>query len=275
MFRSFILPFAALLLLVTSIEAQICQPDSMYLDSSGFVFPVPYDSLLNPEGGIDQEACINYEFDFAWTLKVPDTIMFPGIPIPIPVESFTIDTVGAISNLPIGINYKCNPPNGKFLAGKMGCVQLYGKPTSANPVGIYDLEFVGVLKTKTGANIPVTFPNPQLFPGHYYLKLNEENSPNCTTATSDPDAWLHSARVIPNPVTDLSILEVNGPTPQSIVIRMFDMTGRTFRTWVVQIDAGIQHIPLDLYDLPAGYWIYQLHSDRGFTTSGSLIKTSR
>ncbi len=275
MFKSFVLLIAALLIQVSSLQAQVCQPDSMYLDSTGFVFPVPYDSLLNPDGGIDQEACINHEFDFAWTLKVPDTILFPGFPTPIPVESFTIDTVGAISNLPIGINYKCNPSNGKFLAGKMGCVQLYGKPTAANPIGVYDLEFVGILKTKTGANIPVTFPNPLLFPGNYYLKLNEENAPNCTTSTANPDTWLQSARVIPNPVTDLSMLELNGPSSQSLTIQLIDMTGRIFRNWTVNIDAGVQRIPLDLHDLPAGYWIYQLHSDRGYSTSGGLIKTSR
>ncbi len=273
--KSILLLMTAALLRLTALQAQVCQPDSMYLDSSGFVFPVPYDSLLNPDGGIKQEACINHEFDFAWTLKIPDTILFPGIPIPIPVASFTIDTTGAISNLPIGINYKCNPASGVFPAGKMGCVQLYGKPTSANPIGIYDLEFEGVLKTTTGASIPVTFPNPQLFPGHYYLKLNEENSTNCTTSTADPDHWLHAARIIPNPVADLSLLEVNGPVPQSLVVQILDLTGRTFRTWRVSIDAGVQQIPLDLHDLPAGYWIYKLSSDRGSSTSGGLIKTSR
>lgn len=269
--------FSGLFLLIgtVSIQAQSCQADSTYLDSTGFVFPLPYDSLLNPNGGIDKEACINVEFDFTWTLKVPDTIEFPGIPIPLPVISFDIPTSGAINNLPIGLTYVCNPPNCIFLAGEMGCVRISGIPTSANPVGTYDLEFVGTLKTTLGANIPVTFPNQQLYPGHYFLELNEENSPNCLSSTEHPDGWANSVKLIPNPVTDIPLLHIESSLPQSLEIQVVDATGRTFRSWKTDIDSGVQDIPLDLHDLPAGYWIYQVRSARGQDISGGFIRTSR
>ncbi len=263
------------LLGANSLQAQTCQPDSMYLDSTGFVFPLPYDSLLNPNGGIDKEACINHEFEFAWTLKVPDTINFPGIPIPLPVISFDIATSGAIKNLPIGLTYICNPPNCIFQAGEMGCVRISGTPTPANPVGKYDLEFAGILKTTLGANIPVTFPNQQLYPGHYYLKLNAENSPNCTTATEFPEDWTQSVKLLPNPVTDLSYFQIEGPTPQNFHISIFDLTGRTFRSWDIGVNAGLQTISIDFHDLPAGYWIYQITSEHGKHTSGGFVRESR
>ena len=135
MVRSLLLFTITILVFSGRIEGQACLPDSMYIDSSGFVFPLPYDSLNNPMGGIDKEACINQEFEFTWTLKVPDTVLFPGIPIPIPVDYFRIDTIGAISNLPSGLTYKCNPPNCLFDAGSLGCVIIQGTPLPALPLG--------------------------------------------------------------------------------------------------------------------------------------------
>lgn len=258
-----------------SLQSQVCLPDSMYLDSTGFVFPLPYDSLLNPEGGIDVEACINQEFEFTWTLKVPDTILFPGIPIPLPILSFDIPTSGAIKNLPIGLSYGCNPPNCIFTAGEMGCVRISGIPTDANPTGTYDLEFTGVLKTKLGANIPVTFPDQNLYPGHYYLQLNEENSPNCTTSGDYPDSWVNSVRIIPNPISDQPTMTIESAVNQSLDIQVIDLTGRIFRSWQIEAGSGMQLIPLDLHDLPAGYWIYRVRSGRGVQTTGGFIRTSR
>lgn len=257
------------------IEGQACLPDSMYIDSSGFVFPLPYDSLNNPMGGIDKEACINQEFEFTWTLKVPDTVLFPGIPIPIPVDYFRIDTIGAISNLPSGLTYKCNPPNCLFDAGSLGCVIIQGTPLPINPVGTYDLEFVGNLKTATGATIPVTFPNPQLFPGHYYLKLNEENSPNCTTSVDEPGERILQTRVFPNPVDALSLLEIELQRGSELQIVIMDLTGRVFRSWRLSVPGGRHQIPLDLSAMPAGYWVYQVVADDGKRAVGNLISTLR
>ena len=111
-------------------NAQTCVPDPMYADSIGFVFPPPYDSILNPEGGIPQPACIGKSFEFVWTIDVPTDVTVFGFPVQL--DQLSLATNGAVTNLPKGVTYVCNPPNCVFKVNEPGCVLLYGTPTAEN-----------------------------------------------------------------------------------------------------------------------------------------------
>lgn len=49
------------------------------------------------------------------TVIIPDTLTIPGIPFLINLEYAKINPTGAISNLPVGISYECNPLIVNFL----------------------------------------------------------------------------------------------------------------------------------------------------------------
>ncbi|MBK7303479.1 MAG: hypothetical protein IPI90_09535 [Saprospiraceae bacterium] len=54
-------------------------------------------------------------FEFNLTVKISDTVTIPGVPIPVNLNNAKIATKDAISGLPKGITYECNPPDCVFL----------------------------------------------------------------------------------------------------------------------------------------------------------------
>ncbi|HMW39481.1 MAG: T9SS type A sorting domain-containing protein [Saprospiraceae bacterium] len=171
--------FFLLLCFFSTANAQNCVPDSTYRDSSAGVYPRP----VIPGGtgkGIDKKACINKPYEFVFTVTIPDTLTIPGIPFLINLNFAKIDTTGAISNLPKGITYACNPPNCTYPKKTLGCLILKGTPTSDNLPGNYK----PVIKLTIGSllgNLQIDYPGVQ-FPGEYILELLDQN---CLIATKD------------------------------------------------------------------------------------------
>lgn len=165
------------------VEAQTCLPDSTLKDSSAGVYPKPV-SPTNPNGGITKVACINKPYEFVFTVVVPDTVQVPIFPNPIALEKVSIDSLGAILNLPEGISYSCNPPNCVFKKNTYGCLKLYGTPSLNNQAGDYK----PIIKLKLTVNVGIPFdytteyPGPA-FPGEYILKL--VNEVDCASANKD------------------------------------------------------------------------------------------
>ncbi|MBK8955767.1 MAG: T9SS type A sorting domain-containing protein [Saprospiraceae bacterium] len=184
-------------LFTISIDAQACLPDSTLKDSSAGVFPRPI-TPENPNGGITKKACINKPYEFTLTVVVPDTVQIPILPAPLPLEKVAIDTANAISNLPVGISYSCNPPNCIFKKNELGCLILNGTPTDVNTPGDYK----PIIKLKLTVNVGVPFdytteyPGPA-FPGEYILQLQAEN--DCASAAKNFSQFKNSW--YPNPLT--------------------------------------------------------------------------
>ncbi|MBK9108148.1 MAG: T9SS type A sorting domain-containing protein [Saprospiraceae bacterium] len=176
--------------------SQICLPDSTLKDSSAGVFPRPI-SPTNPNGGITKKACINKPYEFVFTVVVPDTVQIPILPAPLPLEKVSIDTQNAISNLPVGISYSCNPPNCIFKKNEIGCLILHGTPSPVNTPG----DFKPIIKLKLTVNVGVPFDYTTeypgtAFPGEYILSLLSEV--DCASSSNNliekTDTWY------PNPV---------------------------------------------------------------------------
>lgn len=252
--------------------AQSCVPDPQYADSTGFVFPFPYHPVNNPEGGIDQPACIDQYYEFVWTIKVPEDVTVFGLQAQL--EYLKLDTVGAVSNLPIGMDYLCNPPDCMFNVNEPGCVLIYGTPTNGNTPGIFDLAFEGFLKTVSFGVLPVMFPDENLYPGNYYLELLPPNDPGCLSSIGDPVLGISDFRLAPNPITDWTVAEISSSKVLSGTFEIYDLTGRQYQTWSVTVQHGVNHIPLDLSNLKPGYWLYRFGTAEGLISSGSLVKIS-
>lgn len=250
--------------------SQQCEPDLSLKDSLGFIYPPPYDSILSPEGGIDRPACIGMEYEFFWNVITPPEVELFGNTFML--SYLELPTSGAISNLPEGITYLCNPPNCRFEVGKVGCVLLYGTPTNGNPIKDYELEFSGTLRLVGGINLPVTFPDPTIFPGTYDLTLLEAGNPACTTSSEENTLQNLSVSVYPNPITTQTLLKVSSPVSGKGSLRIYDITGRIIQAVALDVIQGEQAIPLDTSQLPVGYAFYQFSMENGWQQAGSILK---
>lgn len=254
--------------------AQNCVPDTTLKDSTGFVYPPPYHEEFSPEGGIDAAACINEPYEFVWQVITPPTVEILGLSLNL--SYLKLNTEGAIKNLPLGINYLCNPPDCQFNVGEVGCVLLYGSATADNPAGNYSLEFEGTLRLAVGANFPVTFPDPGIFPGEYILELFPEGSPECQPLSVDPEvASLYHHQFYPNPVVDQAWLQLFSPSETMVMMDIFDLSGKLFRSSILSLHQGENTVPVDIKGLGSGYWMYRLTWPDGRGTSAAFIKNSR
>lgn len=156
-------------------------PDSTLKDSSAGVYPKPI-SVDHPNAGISKKACINKPYDFTFTIVVPDSILTPFSTTPVPLIKASIDTANAITNLPKGIGYKCNPPDCVYKKHTYGCLILQGTADNSNVPG--DYKPVITLKASIDIGFPyeasLQFPGT-IAPGEYILTLLSEN--NCLSAT--------------------------------------------------------------------------------------------
>ncbi|MFZ1424191.1 MAG: T9SS type A sorting domain-containing protein [Saprospiraceae bacterium] len=165
-----------------NLQAQNCLPDSTFRDSSAGVYPKPI-SPTNPNGGIKKKACINKPFEFIFTVVVPDSVTVPIYPTPIALEKVAIDTINAISNLPKGITYKCNPPNCVYNKNTFGCLILSGIATTDNIPGDFKPIIKLILTINLGFPVPYATEYPgDAFPGEYILTLQSEV--DCASATN-------------------------------------------------------------------------------------------
>ena len=71
------------------VQAQACQPDARYRDSTVGVYPSPV-TASNPNGGINKAACIGKPYSFVFTVKISDTITVPLVG-KIPLDSLTME----------------------------------------------------------------------------------------------------------------------------------------------------------------------------------------
>ena len=162
---------------MTSASAQPdgCAPNVQYQDSTFGVYPAPYHVDNNPDGGIQDKACVNTPYYFTWTIKIPESVEILGFTIN--VDSVRLEETGAISNLPTGLEYSFNPSSGLFTpADSLACLTIFGSPEA---IGSYDLKITLTIYSQDllilGSNAyEATLPDPA-FPatdGQYLLAVS-------------------------------------------------------------------------------------------------------
>lgn len=253
--------YFALLILAHGIYAQgqACTPDSLYRDSTAGVYPPPV-SEMNPNGGIDTFACIGQPFEFVFTVIIPDTFSFNGLTLTL--ISASIAPEGAVSGLPSGIDYECNPPNCIFPADSMGCIVLTGTPDMSNVPG----DFEPVITMTINTNIfPITTSFPgSIFPGKYILELRNAQCDLASDETfREPEAWVS----FPNPVIDHWNLAFFADHDDRHRLVISDISGRIMyqESWN---GSGRQERKIELGQFSPGIYLYQL-------TSGERLATGK
>jgi len=140
------------------VEPPACLPDSIYQDSSAGAYPLPLDAAGN-HGLAEFPACINEPYELIFTIKLGDSISVETVGR-VDVVSANIERTGAVSGLPEGLSYFCNPPDCIFPDTTLGCIVVTGTPTENNAAGDFPLVISGVAVLNLGGLIefPLTFP---------------------------------------------------------------------------------------------------------------------
>lgn len=245
------------------VAAQTCTPAKNLPDSLIGPYPPPFDPATNPQGGISDTACINKDFQFVVTLVIPSTFSIAGINLPI--QNINLNPETAISNLPKGLDYVCNPPNCVFKADTSGCILLYG--TVNDTAGVYDVKISGTLVTPL-TSLPLTFPDATLFKGNYYLHVKPAGQ--CVTGTDDLDNREMSAYNRPNPFTGLTQIVVNSNVNGNFNFVVSDLVGKQLYREKVNLWEGENTIRYDGSNLAAGVYIYTI-TDGSLQFSGKMI----
>ncbi len=248
-----------------------CTPNQNYIDSTGGVYPLPYDSLTNPKGGINLSACIGHPYQFVFQVVIPDTINYPGFG-KIPLTNFSIPVTNAISNLPTGLTYICNPPSCSFNSHTVGCIAIYGTVANTVTPKAYDLVITGSL-TALGFQIPFTFPSAQLYPGNYFLTVEPENSTKCyKVSTSEARTANFFADVNPNPITQYSNLLIFSKKDLNLKLSILDINGSTIQTKNIKVVEGKNSFQLDTSLLPDGVFLYKIEEETGYTVGKIIVQ---
>ena len=234
-------------------QDNICTPDTAFADKSGNIYPEAFHPRLNPDGGILDTACINHDYSYVFTVVVPDS--FPSDYGNVKLDSIVIEKNGFLFG-PKGLTYKCNPPNCKFDAGTLGCIELYGKPKPDNEIKVYDLEIKVKITVLDGILvINDTLPQYLSDSAHYFLPLMEENSPFCQPSGVFDMNSLFSVELLSNPVNDYTAFEVYVPEYGNIEISLTDLQGRMLYYDIQRINEGYNLLKMDISMLKPGIYL--------------------
>ncbi|MCB9353821.1 MAG: T9SS type A sorting domain-containing protein [Lewinellaceae bacterium] len=241
-------------------NAQTCERDSSILLTGAIVSPWYW----TPDSPYIQTkpACINEFYSQSVTFNVPDTIEnIPGVPLAIPINNLFIATSNAISNLPAGLTYSCDPPNCVFNKNTLGCVLLYGTPTG--PVDTADLSIkVSISSPSFPVPVgPLDFPSIIAPDAHYYIEVR--NTGECAVGTNDPSAQIASVKNIPNPFSDQTAISIVSNVSGDFNFEVFNLTGQRIHSQQVGLLTGPNQFTFDAGDLPNGAYYYTIGNAAG------------
>ena len=247
-----------------------CIPDELYRDSAFGVYPPPMnmDNMDQPNVGIYESACINSGYEFVLTFKIPDN--FSGISL----DSIVIQENGAVINLPVGLDYACNPPNCVFTPeDTIACLVLLGTATDINDIGDHDLMIDTKIYTSLAAQ-DITFPNANIpgAMGNYFLTVHEEGNMECTIASTD-DYISKNLRVTnsPNPFGTSTTIEVYSDINERLDFRVFDLLGNVVHYRKVHILEGENNFAFDGTHLANGIYTFSLSNNQGVITRKIVV----
>jgi hypothetical protein len=241
---------------ISALNAQtpVCVPDAKYKDSTGYVYPLPFDATLNPKGGIDKPACIGKPYDFVFTLRVPDTVALLGSKLRL--DSILVHPTTGISGLPAGITYACNPGNCLFKKNTLGCVILRG--TTNAPAATYKLNFTLKAYVELFGSVDVTYPNASIAPGEYNLRVLAATDVACRSSSTFDLTEVASMSAAPNPAALSTLIKIDAAESGNYQFEVTNLVGQSVFTTPLSIQRGINALELNTEDMPNGVYIYTL-----------------
>jgi len=244
--------FALFCALSLSAQAPMCMRDSVIYGTDSLLWPLPYTPSA-PNYNLN-DACINQPYNQSVTVNVPSSFQN------IPVTKVSIATTGAISDMPAGLTYACDPPNCEFAANSLGCIILYGTPTTANMApDTFDLGITATVFTALGP-IALQFPG-QVAPGsHFYLALK---TPECLVGNYDLGNQFTLLKNAPNPFGDQTLITAESLVAGDFQFEVFDLLGQRVHLQKLRLEIGLNEFTFDAGDLANGAYFYTLSNRDG------------
>ena len=217
------------LVVATLAKAQNCNPD-VTITQHG-VYPEQQDT-----------AYINQAYDFVFqVLAIKDTTtMFNGQLVNADIDSVKIDNV---LGLPAGFSYSCEPANCSFTHKAVGCIKLYGNPTSAQS-GVYSIK----IATTAFASL-----------GFFKLPV-KDTADNYSLVIMGSSAVLEKNKEIiniyPNPAVSGKFLVATSSPASSI--KLTDLQGKNVDFNIVENNNAYS---FDISALPKGVYLINLEID--------------
>ena len=247
------LPFLFLLAYATFSFAQTCMRDSTLLVTGKLLSPAYWDtSTMQYNLKI---ACVSQAYSQSVTVNVPTS--YSGFQL----LNVTVATTGAISNLPVGLTYSCDPPNCVFNAATLGCIRIFGTPTAANMApDTFDLGISTTVNTLIGG-IPLIFPGQLPGNNHYYLILR--TAADCMSGTYDQNSNLGTIKNVPNPFDSETTIAVESLVSGDFQFEVFNLVGQRVHSRTIRLDAGVNEFIFDGSELPNGSYFYSIGNRDG------------
>jgi Secretion system C-terminal sorting domain len=270
--RKLLLFATALCFFSTFSYAQLnqCVPDPIYKDSTFGVYPKPK-SANNPNGGINKSACIGKPFQFSLTGVVPDSleVTFFGAKVELKLDSIVLDKKNpkTVQGLPSGIAWDCNGGNCKFLPKTQRCIVMYGTADNTNTAKDYPLKITlkAYVQTFLGPQaVDVNYPDANLAPGEYTLKLEPNASKTCfAVGNEDQLDNVDKINFYPNPTNSDAVISFSAKEADNYTFMVTDMSGKMVQTRPINVTEGWNEVLFDGATLPTGMYIYYIGNEKG------------
>lgn len=236
-----------------SLAAQTCMRDSLIYGTDTLLWPLPYTPDA-PYYNLN-DACINHPYNQSVSINVPASYMS------FPLTNVNIPTSGAISNLPVGLTYVCDPPNCVFNANTLGCMLLYGTPTNANMApDTLDLIITASVSTAFGIPIPVTLPGSVVPGSHYYLILKTQE---CLVGNYEFGNQFTLLKNAPNPVVNQTVITAESLVAGDFQFEVFNLLGQRLYAQQLRLEEGRNEFTFDAGELANGAYFYTLGNRDG------------
>jgi hypothetical protein len=244
---------------LTFANAQSCERDSSVLVSGELVAPEPFNPTNNPIIGT-APACINEPYAQSVTLNVQDMFTLSGFTAPL--DSITMSATGAITGLPVGVSYVCDPPNCHFKKLTLGCILIKGTPTSANTPGNFELGIsLKAFSPILPAAIDLNFPG-QIAPSDKFIIVVKPTG-QCAVSAKDLNGKIASVKNTPNPFNGLTEIQIESLTSGDFTFQVFDILGKHVYSDNIRLIEGSNQFTFDGGDLASGSYYYSISNSDG------------
>ena len=158
------------------------------------------------------------------------------------IDSFWVDTV---IGLPPCLSYSTNNPNGSYLGGELGCIEIFG---TCNTTGSYDV----TIKTLGWATLVVAFSVPYDFVGYHIDVIGTTGEIEITKQD------FYVTQNSPNPFRGNTEIVYQTKETGNILFDVYDLLGKKVYSEIYQSTFGQNVITFNSGNTPAGVYMYTL-----------------
>jgi Secretion system C-terminal sorting domain len=245
--------------LLSFANAQTCMRDSSLLTTGQLVAPIPFNPNTNPNINT-APACINEFYVQSATLNVQESFTLSGFTAPL--DSITMPTTGAITGLPLGVSYTCDPPSCHFKKITLGCILFKGTPTAANAPGNYELTIaLKVFSPLLPAAIDLVFPGTVAPSDKFIIEVKPTGA--CAVSANDFNGKIASVKNTPNPFNGSTEIQIESLASGDFSFQVFDILGKRVYNDNIRLVEGANQFTFDAGDLANGTYFYSISNPDG------------